>query len=307
MAALTTDYQADLAGLLLGPGTPYVIGDVVGLGAPELRTQDVDSATEDGTFPGVDYYGARTVRIEAAIRTPGDPAAAFDALARLHEVASTPSVRKTAGALAVLRLRQPGRDVRRLYGRIRRANEVSTSQAIYGWIPVEIEFTATDPRFNDDILQSISLPLDISQTTQGFKAPLVSPITTGVANPSVRPGWVTNAGDLPAWPTVRITGPVTNPKVWIVETGRALELGITLGVGEWVDIETRPGTRWVLRNGSGNASTALTSASRLDLFTIPPGTSEIRWTATDYTNSARLALSWRDAYTALSKENEPWR
>jgi hypothetical protein len=128
---------------------------------------------------------------------------------------------------------------------------------------------------------------------------VVAPITTGVSNPATRPGWVTNSGDLPAWPQLTITGPVTNPRIWVVETGRYLELAITLAAGERIDIDTRPGTRWVLRNGSGNAATALTSGSRLDLFQLPSGTSEIRWTATDYTNACRLAVTWRDSYTAL--------
>lgn len=299
MATLTQDWQIELAGLLLGPGTPYVISDVTGLGAPELRTQDVDNPVDDGSFPGVDYYGRRVVRIEAAIRTPGDPAAAADALARLHEAAAVNSVRKVAGALSVLRLRWPGRDARRLYGRVRRADAISTAQTIYGWVPLDIEFAALDPRFHDDVQQSLILPLDISQNRPGFAAPIKAPITTGVANPATRPGWVTNNGDLPAYPTIRITGPVTNPRVWAVETGRALELSMTLGDGEYVEIDTRPGTRWVLRNGSGNAHSALTAGSRLDLFQIPPGRSELRWTATDYTNTSRLTVTWRDAYTAL--------
>ncbi|MFE7129330.1 hypothetical protein ACFVIM_00525 [Streptomyces sp. NPDC057638] len=292
------DWQIDVAGLILGPGSPYVLADVTGLGAPPLRTQDVDNPVDDGAYPGVDYYGQRLVRIEAAIRTPGDPAAATDALARLHEAAARPSVRRTAGALAVLRLKWPGREARRLYGRVRRADAISTAQTIYGWIPLEIEFAA-DPRFHGDVQQTLTLPLDISQDRQGFKAPLTAPLTTGVANPSTRPGWVHNDGDLPAYPKLRITGPITNPRIWIVETGRSLELSITLGQGEWVDIDTRPGTRWVLRNGTGNASSALAGASRLDRFTIPSGRSELRWTATDYTNTCRLTVQWRDAHTAL--------
>ncbi|WP_328404004.1 phage tail family protein [Streptomyces sp. NBC_00390] len=299
MATLSQNWQIDFAGLLLGPQTPYMISDVTGLGAPELRTQDVDSPVDDGAYPGVDYYGRRVVRIEAAIRTPGDPAAAADALARLHEVAAATSVRKAAGALAVLRLKWPGREVRRLYGRVRRADAISTARTIFGWVPLELEFAATDPRFHDDVQQTLIMPLDISQNVPGFTAPLTAPITTGVANPATRPGWVTNSGDLPAYPTIRITGPVTDPRLWIVETGRSLELSMTLGEGEFVDIDTRPGTRWVLRNGSGNAHSSLSTSSRLDLFQIPPGRSELRWTATDYTNTCRLAVSWRDAYTAL--------
>jgi hypothetical protein len=189
--------------------------------------------------------------------------------------------------------------VKRLYGRWRRVEALSMAQAVYGWIPLTLDFAAMDPRWHADDSQSLPLPLDISDDSEGFKAPVVAPITTGVSNPNERPGWVLNEGDVAAWPMVRIDGPVTNPRVWVVETGRYLELQITLGAGEWIDIDTRPGARWVLRNGSGNAASAMTSGSRMDLFRIPPGKSEIRWTASDYTNTCRLTLSWRDAYTAL--------
>jgi Phage tail protein. len=293
------DYQLDVGGLVIGTGTLLPAGEVTGLGAPDRRTSDVDNPSDDGGFPGVDLFGSRTVSIEAGIRTPDDPGAALDLLAQLQQVTGADSIRKTAGALAVLRAKWPGRDVKRLYGRWRRVEAVSMSQALYGWIPLTLEFAATDPRWHADAVQGLVLPLDISNDSQGFTAPVEAPITTGVSDPSERPGWVTNGGDVAAWPQLRIDGPVTNPKVWVVETGRYLQLQTSLAAGEWIDIDTRPGTRWVLRNGSGNAAPALTSGSRLDLFQIPPKTSEIRWTATDYTNTCRMTLSWRDAYTAL--------
>ncbi|MDX2849286.1 phage tail family protein [Streptomyces sp. PA03-3a] len=294
------DYQFDVGGgLVIGSGTQLPVGEVTGLAAPELRTADVDNPTEDGGFPGVDLYGTRAVTIEAGIRTPDDPAAALDLLARLQQVTDADAVRKTAGALAVLRAKWPGRDAKRLHGRWRRVEALTMSQAVYGWIPLTLDFAALDPRWHADDSQSLVLPLDISNDDEGFTAPVTAPITTGVSNPDERPGWVVNNGDQAAWPTVRIEGPVTNPKVWVVETGRYLELQTSLGVGEWIDIDTRPGTRWVLRNGSGNAATALTAGSRMDLFQIPPKKSEIRWTASDYSNTCRLTLSWRDAYTAL--------
>ncbi|MFD3456832.1 hypothetical protein ACFWVC_32235 [Streptomyces sp. NPDC058691] len=294
------DYQFDVGGgLVIGSGTLLPVGEVTGFGAPELRTADVDNPTDDGGFPGVDLYGTRAVTIEAGIRTPDDPAAALDLLARLQQVTDVDGIRRTAGALAVLRVKWPGRDVKRLYGRWRRVEAVTMAQAVYGWIPLTLDFAALDPRWHADDSQALVLPLDISNDDEGFTAPVTAPITTGVSNPDERPGWVVNNGDKAGWPSVRIDGPVTNPKVWVVETGRYLQLQITLGAGEWIDIDTRPGTRWVLRNGSGNAATALTSGSRMDLFQIPPKRSEIRWTATDYTNTCRLTLSWRDAYTAL--------
>ncbi|WP_324787019.1 phage distal tail protein [Streptomyces sp. H51] len=293
------DYQLDLGGMVIGKATLVPVGDLGGVAAPERRTADVDNPTGDGGFPGVDLFGMRTLSIEAGIRTPDDPGAALDLLAQLQQVTGVDSIRKVAGARAMLRLKLPGRDTKCLFGRWRRVEAASMSQAVYGWIPITLEFTVTDPRWHADTLQALVLPLDVSNDSQGFTAPVVAPITTGVSNPSERPGWVFNGGDQPAWPTVRIEGPVTNPKVWVVETGRYLRLQTTLGAGERIDIDTRPGTRWVLRNGSGNAAPALTAGSRMDLFQIPSGRSEIRWTATDYTNTCRLTVSWRDAYTAL--------
>lgn len=292
------DWQIELAGVLLGPGTDILVGEVEGLGAPDLRTQDVENPVDDGAFAGVDLYGPRTIHIEAGIRTPANPARALDLLAQLQRAANDPTVRRTAGADAVLRLRWPGRTTRRLYGRLRRVEAASTATTLHGWIPLDIEFAALDPRFHADDASTLTLALS-ADGLGGFRAPLVAPLTTGVAFPDERRGWMTNDGDLPAWPSLRITGPCANPRIRLVESGQVIELAVALGSGQHIDIETRPGTRWALRDGTGNLAPALSPASRLDTFTIPPGTSELWWTARDYTNATRLAVTWRAAYAAL--------
>lgn len=292
------EWQIDLAGVRLGRGTPVSVSNVEGLGAAELRTQDVLNPAGDGAFPGVDLYAPRTVRIEAGIRTPGDPAAALDKLAEIEAVAANTKVRRSAGAVAQLRLRWPGRDTKILFGRIRRAEAISTTQAIHGWIPLDLEFAALDHRFHSDNESALTLALS-ADGLGGFRAPLVAPLTTGVAIPDERRGWVYNCGDLPAWPSLRITGPCTNPRIKHVESGRVIELSVTLRTGEHIDIETRPGTRWALRDGTGNLAPAMSAASRLDTFTFPPGRTELWWTARDHTNATRLAVTWRAAYAAL--------
>ncbi|MGC9539977.1 phage distal tail protein [Streptomyces sp. UG1] len=292
------DWQIEIAGVLLGPRTDVPVSEVEGLGIPTLRTQDVDNPAGDGAFPGVDLYGARTIRIEAGIRTTGNPAAALNALARLHRAADDPSVRTDAGAQTVLRLRWPGRATRRLYGRLRRLEATSTAKTVHGWIPLDLEFAALDPRFHADDASALTLALS-ADGLGGFRAPLVAPLTTGVAIPDERRGWVRNDGDLPAWPSLRITGPCTNPRIRHVESGRVIEMAVALKTGEHIDIETRPGTRWVLKDGTGNLAPTLSAASRLHAFTIPPGTSEIWWTARSYTNTTRLTVTWRAAYAAL--------
>ncbi|MFB6643168.1 hypothetical protein ACFCYF_38760 [Streptomyces chartreusis] len=272
------DWQVEIGGVvLLGPQTPIPVGEIEGLGAPDVRPQDVDNPVADGTLPGIDLYGPRTVRIEAGIRTPGDPAAAADHLARLQRAACAENVRTRTGALSVLRARWPGHPTRRLYGRIRRMEATSTASAVHGWIPLDIEFVAMDPLFHADTETSLALPLDQAD----------------------RPGRIVNDGDAAAWPTLRINGPITHPKIWNTVTGQRLELDLILRSGEYVDIATRPGTRWVLRNGKTNAASALTPTSRLDRFAIPSGPSEIAWSGTDPTGTSSVTVTWRMAHTTL--------
>ncbi|MFD0572537.1 hypothetical protein ACFQ0T_29215 [Kitasatospora gansuensis] len=204
------------------------------------------------------------------------------------------------GATDVLRVQRPGRPPRRQYGRLIGVEAISMDSATYGWIPIRIKFAGLDPTWYGDTTEGLTLPLDISaQSGQGFTAPLRAPMTTGTASPSTRPGWVTNSGNQPTWPKIRITGPVVNPRVWIQGAGAALQFSIVLGAGETLDIETRPGSRNVTRNGGGFPAGALSRASRLDLFQLPPGRSEVRWSAQDATNTARLALTWRGAHSSI--------
>ncbi|WP_406200041.1 hypothetical protein OH807_18445 [Kitasatospora sp. NBC_01560] len=294
------DWQIDLGGILIGRGTNVPLRDIEGLGTPDRRSGDRPIPGEDGNYPGKDTYAPRVLRISAGIRTPGDPAAALDQFAALEQAADT-EVRLTPGAVDVLRIRRPGGPVRRLYGRLAGVEAVSLADAPFGWIPIQISFLGLDPAWCADTLSGLNLPLDISnQDKQGFTAPLRAPITTGTADPASRPGWALNSGNRPAWPTVRIVGPVVNPRVWIAGLPDAvLAFSVVLGDGESLDVETRPGTRTVMRNGQGSAAGTLVRPSRLDRFFVPPGRSEVRWSAQDATGTSRLVLTWRDAASSI--------
>ncbi|MFB7359665.1 phage distal tail protein [Streptomyces gardneri] len=295
---LTTG-QLDLAGVVIGADTNVQIRAITGLGRPPVRDNDADQPSLDGVWPGPDYYTARPVQIDAAIRIPGDRAAALDILADLQQPAHDAAVRLTAGATQALRIAWPGRPVKRLNGRLRRVDE-DTTRAIHGFIPCDIEFVATDPLWYADTETVAEIPLGWL-TGGGFGAPVVAPVYVQDGTVAAdRPGWVTNAGTTDTWPVIRITGPCAQVTVTHVPTGRALKLPtLALTAGQWVDIDTRPGYRTVTRENGGNALTALSPASRIDLFSLPPGQSEMRFTAFDATNTSRLRLTWRDAYTAL--------
>ncbi|MDK0525011.1 phage tail domain-containing protein [Streptomyces sp. ML-6] len=295
-----TDWQYELGGVLMGAGTPVQVMETTGLGRPPVRDNDADQPSMDGAFAGPDYYAARQVQFDAAVRIPGDPAACHDVVAALQASADDPLVRLGGGVTMPLRIKRPGRPVKVLNGRLRRVDP-EFKQVIHGYVPLDLEFIATDPTYYADEETTTEIPLGWL-TGGGFAAPVVAPIFVQSGTTAAdRPGWVTNQGTTPAWPVIRITGPVATVTVTHVASGRQLSMP-TLNLtssSQWVEVDTRPGYRAVRRENGGNASTLLSPSSRVDLFSLPPGQSEMRWTGFDNTNTARMRLTWRDAYTAL--------
>ncbi|CAM5310942.1 hypothetical protein [Streptomyces abikoensis] len=291
------DWQLDLGGVLLGHGTAIPIAEIDGLARPGGRGELTDQPGADGTWPAPDWYGERKLRIDCAIKTPGDPAAARALLAHLQEAADEPAVRTVGGAVTPLRIKWPGAPTKVLFGRLRKL-DAEWSKAALGWLPLDLEFDGTDPAFYADDEQQVSLRLGWL-SSGGFTAPVMAPIrvSSGESGGQRRPGWVTNAGSVAAWPVITVYGPCANPRVTVVETGRFLQLDVALEEGQWARIDTRPGQRHAARENGGVAQ--LTADSDITRFCIPPGRSEIRWTASDPTGTSRLHVAWRDAYQTL--------
>jgi hypothetical protein len=293
------DWQYDLGGVLIGSGTSVNVIKTDGLGRPPVRDADVDQPSMDGQFAGPDYWAARQIQLDAAVKIPGNPAACQDMVAQIQAVTDAADVRLVGGQGMVLRIKRPGRPTKSLTVRARRLDP-DDEQIIHGWVPLDMEFFAHDPTFYADEESTTEIPLGWL-TGGGFAAPLVAPIYVQDGTVAAdRPGWVTNNGTSDAWPIIRITGPCSNVSVIHADSGRTLALPtLSLTAGQWVEIDTRPGYRTVTRDNGGNASAYLSPSSRIDLFSLPPGQSEMRWTAFDSTNSARMRLTWRDAYIAL--------
>ena len=293
------DWQYDIGGVLIGKGTTVNVIEVTGLGRPPVRDNDVDQPSMDGQFAGPDYWAGRQIQFDAAIKIPGDPDACHDMVATLQAATDPAAVRMVGGQGLTLRICRPGRPVKSLTVRARKLDP-EYKQVIHGYVPLDMEFLAHDPTFYADEDSTTEIPLGWL-TGGGFSAPITAPIfVQSGTTAAVRPGWVTNNGDADAWPIIRITGPCANVSIIHVASGRTLALPtLSLAAGRWIEIDTRPGFRTVTWDNGGNASAYLSPASRIDLFSLPKGTSEMRWTAFDNTNTARMRLTWRDAYIAL--------
>lgn len=290
------DGQHQIGSVLIGTGTVVRIAAIEGLGQPPLRTQDVEPPGEDGLWIGADFYGGRTVRIDAGISQSGSQAGALDTLALLQNDADTTTVRGAGGTTMNLRLKFPGRPTRVVRGRLRKL-EPDVTKSIHGWIPLDIEFQGQDHLYYADTPDTTSMPLG-SLTEGGMSFPLAFPFTIA-GDPSAvgRPGFLEVDGTAATWPVLRINGPCANPSITHVASGRTLTVQTTLAAGEWVEIDTRPGWRTVLRENGGGAG--LTPTSRIDQFVLTPGLNEIQWSAADLTLTSTLAVTWWPAYKAL--------
>ncbi|GAA0500576.1 phage distal tail protein [Streptomyces olivaceiscleroticus] len=290
------DGQHQLGPVLIGKGTPISIAEFEGLGMASQRTGDVEPPGADGLWLGADYYSGRTLHLDAAVKVAGNPSAVLDQLAALQEAVDDPAVRGQGGTTMDFRLKFPGRPVRVVRGRLRKA-EPLMAQYLHGWAPLDLEFQAADHAFYDDAFDVTTIPLGML-TTGGLTFPLQFPFVINGDPAAVgRPGYLQVDGTAPTWPVLRVTGPCANPSITHVGSGRTLSVQTTLAAGEWVEIDCRPGWRTVLRENGGGVP--LTPQSRIDLFQLTPGINEIRWTATDNTLTSSLAVAWWPAYKAL--------
>lgn len=275
------------------PDLPIVNMSAPDLGAADITTDDIVRPRADGVAFGVDYRSGRTISFDLGINGT-DEADARDTLATLTAAWRGDAVRSTAGVLAELHVQYAGRE-RIVYGRPRRWSAVE-EEAAQGWITVLCDFATTDDVFYDASAVVLSLGI-IPPTGGGLVAPLASPLTSTAS--SDRSAALTVGGDLATWPIVLIRGPITNPSVSI--TGLwTLALATTLGVHDYVVLDTRPWERTVLRNGNASLAGALTRASaRLSGASIPPGAYEVVLRGTDGTGTASAQVTCRAAYSAI--------
>jgi len=148
---------------------------------------------------------------------------------------------------------------------------------------------AGDPRLydTDERVATTAFPgAATSASGRGF--PLTFPFGFGS---SAIPGDVPllNEGTAATFPRFRIDGPMTTATIRNNTTGLEMTLVYTLGVGEWLDIDTA--ARTILLNGTANRRSALQVGSRWP--TLEPGYNAIQFRGQ---GTGALTVRWRSAW-----------
>lgn len=168
--------------------------------------------------------------------------------------------------------------------RVRLAGEPQTRLLSPLMLEWRIELLAPDPlKYGPEQIASTGLPSRGSAT--GIVYPLAYPldygVTTGASAGELLLG---NPGRVAYHPRLRIDGPVTNPRIWLVETGAEVRLNMTVPVDQHVDLLLKG--RRVLLQGVASRRFAVTYSG--DWLAVPPGGGTLRWEADSYDDRAQL-------------------
>lgn len=171
----------------------------------------------------------------------------------------------------------------------RRGGDVLWNETIPTKASASVMLIADDPLIRGELrTTSTGAPSSVG----GLEWPATWPATWDAVVSSGRLA-LANPGTMPADVLWRIDGPITEPYLIDVATGRYLRTSLTLGAGEWLTIDTA--THRVLANGDVNASrrdrvygTWFTAAADT--------TTQVQFGGTSPGPGAQLTASWRPSW-----------
>lgn len=279
-----TEGQVQVGSLVMGNDTDYRMLEF----NPWLRTVRADQgearAWNHGSWSGAEWTEEAVVPM--VIRVNGTDAATWLALhqqlaAAFAAASDDVELRWVTGSVEYLMRGRP------------RLVEPTIRALARGSIVTKAGFVATDPSIYSGELHTVTLTLPI--VTGGLTVPITVPFTIGATVQSGRTQ-VTNDGTQTTGLTLRIDGPVVEPRISVLANGitTTLTVFLTLVAGQWLDIDTAAKTVYLNGTASrrGNAS-----SNRVDWPLLPPeGTWDLAFDASTYEASAQLTASWRDAW-----------
>lgn len=272
--------QVQIRSLVMGADTDYSMIDF----NPWIRSVRADQgdarAWNHGSWSGAEWMDEAVVPL--LVRVRGTDAGTWLTLHQALAAAMAPSsedveLRWVTGGTEFLLLGRP------------RLVDPTIRTLGRGSIVTKAGFVALDPTIYSGTLHSEILTLPV--VTGGLTVPFTVPFTIGASVLSGR-RQVTNAGTATVGLTLRIDGPVEDPRVSVLADGTVttLTIGLTLLAGQWLEVDT--GARTVYLNGTSSRRGSAYGGWPM----LPSGAHELAFDAATYEASAQLSASWRDAW-----------
>lgn len=255
-----------------------------GLDSADVRENADDLAEADGGIHGNFWFGRRPIvgTIEFVPNSTVDRNTRF---AKLQQAANC------LRADATLTWTPDGGDGQFL--RVRR-NQPLRRADDPGWkTTLSLPLVAADPRIYSNTLHSANVSASVGAAS-GFGFAMAFPLNFGGGS-TVADILATNSGNCATPCTIRVDGPIISPVIANATSGLKVALNYTLGVGEYITLDTE--ARTIILNGSTNRYSALDFANTTGWWSILPGTNDIRLSGGGITGGVTaLTVSYRDAW-----------
>jgi hypothetical protein len=278
MSLLAITYNS----LAITDGSPYIIQKLGGVDGVEIRVSEANKTGLSGGNIFKQLYGMRVIWFEGLIfgNDAADFAANRRALIRAYTI--------TANTDLVMDM-WDGSSVKFL-AKVTLQPQIEYGQENINFVPFRIELKCESPLILSTTTDSYQTGLAESG---GFAIPTIIPIswTGGGSDTFV----IDNAGDVEAYPSFRISGPVSNPTVINQTTGQSFQIAASLLSGEYVDIYRDSQGQWVVKSGGATWFQYLSG----NLFKIEPGNNTIKFTASAYESEALLTAEFTNNYLSV--------
>jgi len=281
--------------LLEDPSSGYFCTSL-DLGYPTVRAVTNNRPDDDGIDDRTQYMGERTVTANIT--------ALVGAGARIDDVADNFAPFMVPSARPVLHyvLDRAGTAER----------TITLRPAGYTWKvegnqqrDIELQWVAPDPYVYDPTVQNV-IAWSGSSTASGRVYPLTFPRTYPTGGGTGTTGRLVSNGDLPIQPLCRVYGPVTapaihfaswdgvnNPAFWIYFVS-----GFSLGVNQWVDVDTNNRTAFLQSDPTQPAFAQLNFTSvKWPVLPVAPGYTTISLTGSGAMSGVtQVQTFWQDAF-----------
>jgi Phage tail protein len=262
------EYQFEDDGVRLNPEDaghaavlPFIdVDKISGLDSPEFRIAERDHEGVDGGYVDAEFYRTRTVIIEGVLYAdPSDPDTICDQLRYNY--------RPIKEALPFY-FKHPNKAIRLIYGKPLGCRYDVDRLRAQGRTSIIITLSCPDPYIYDAELQQQTLGrIRYQGSGHGFNHGFDLSFGGDIGDPGGLE--VFNGGNHDAYPVITIFGPVDDPIVTESSSGRRIGFDLTLGLGEFLLVDTR--RKRVMLNGVVSRRSTVTAGSRFPY--VKPGPS----------------------------------
>lgn len=267
----------------------FVSPDIQGLEAPEIRLPTFNRPNIDGAVVPSQLYGGRLITIVG--RVVGDGVSQYRTRRRQIEQAFSISRDGEGNAVPLVFKFQTMDDLLLQAEVYTRKFSLPDKHLTHGMFKADL-FSPTLYLLGQVEKNTIIYPFDAGGMAIPFAVPLDISANASTSTP------LNNAGNVDAYPTITINGPIEDPTIVNETQGQTMNLVHTLTSGQYIVIDTV--NRTVLYYSSlGATPVNVREEVTGDFITLAPGDNIVKLTLGSFSTTGNIQFSWRDSYSGI--------